>query len=86
MAVNEKVVYATKHTTHAGVVYRPGEQMTGRAPEHAIQGALEQGIASHSHAEAERAKGAEQERQRQVAADQQRRSIARQPEDRGELR
>jgi hypothetical protein len=67
MAVNEKVVYATQHTCHAGVVYRPGEQMTGRAPEHAVRGAVEQGLTTESHAEAQRARGMEEQRRRDVA-------------------
>jgi hypothetical protein len=67
MAVNEKVVYATQHTCHAGVLYRPGEQISGRMPEHALRGAVDQGLTTESHSEAERAKGAEQQRRRDVA-------------------
>ena len=66
MAVNEKVVYATAWTCHGGKIYRPGEQLTGRMPEHAIRGAQEQGLTSGSHADAERAKSAESERRRGV--------------------
>ena len=74
MAVNQKVIYATDWTTHAGVIYKPGDQMTDRAPEHAIRGAQEAGLASESSAAAERSARAEQERQQRVTAEQQERS------------
>ena len=67
MAVNEKVVYAEQWTCHGGKIYRPGEPLTGRMPEHAIRGAQEQGLTTDSHASAERAKAAEQERRERVA-------------------
>ena len=78
MAVNEKVVYATAHTTHAGKLYQPGEQLTGRMPEHAIKGAVEGGLTTGSHAEAERAASAERERLADVARQIESRSEKRQ--------
>lgn len=62
MAVNEKVVYSATHQTHGGKYFKPGDQLTGRMPEHAIRGAVEGGLTTDSHASAERARGAEQER------------------------
>lgn len=67
MAVNEKVEYAQAWTCHGGRVYRPGEQLTGRMPEHAISGAREQGLTTDSHAAAERAKAGEMDRRERVA-------------------
>lgn len=67
MAVNEKIVYAKEHTVHGGKLFAPGEQLTGRMPDHAIQGAVEGGLTTSSHAEAERAKRAEAERRADVA-------------------
>lgn len=66
MAVNEKVVRATGWVTHGKHIFRPGEVMTGRAPEHAIQGALEQGVATDVSARAEEAAGAEKARRADV--------------------
>ncbi len=80
MAVNENVVYATGHLTHAGVIYKPGEQLTGRMPEYAIRGSEEQGRTTSSHAAAERAQKVELERRRQVAYDIEHRSEKRQVE------
>jgi hypothetical protein len=74
MAVNEKVVYAESWTCHGGKVYRPGEQLSGSMPEHAIKGAQEQGLTTDSHATAERAKAAEHERRERVAEQIQTRS------------
>jgi hypothetical protein len=86
MAVNEQVVYATQWTSHGNQIFRPGEQMTGRAPEHAVRGAIEQGLTTTSHAEAERAKGAEQQRQRDVAMQIDQRSEKRDSEKRVDRR
>lgn len=74
MAVNEKAVYATAHTTHAGKLYKPGERIDDRMPAHALQGAQEQGLTTGSHAEAERAAGAERERRQRVASEIENRS------------
>lgn len=83
MAVNEKVVYATGYTSHNGKLFAPGEQLSGNMPDHALRGAIEGGLTTDSHAGAERARGAEQERQRQVAEQQRRRTLS--PEERASL-
>ncbi len=79
MAVNEKVEYATSWTCHGGRIFRPGEQLTGRMPEHAIRGAQEQGLTTGSHAEAERAKRGEMDRRQRVEEQQATRSERREP-------
>jgi hypothetical protein len=66
MAVNEKIVYATQHTTYGGKLYRPGEQLTGRMSDTTIRHAQESGLTTDSHAGAERARGAETERRARV--------------------
>jgi hypothetical protein len=67
VAVNEKVVYASRWTSHGKQLFRPGEVISGRMPDYALRSAMERGLTTESHAEAERAKGAEQQRQRDVA-------------------
>jgi hypothetical protein len=69
MAVNEKAVYATGWIT-SGDPRRPilpGERIDGRLSAETVQSLQERGVTTESHAEAERAKGAEQQRQRDVA-------------------
>lgn len=68
MAVNEKAVYANRYVTHAGRIYAPGQPLTGRGgmPDYALQHAQENGLTTESHAEAERAKGAEMQRREDV--------------------
>jgi hypothetical protein len=65
MATNEKVVYAVDWTTYGGRLYKPGEQLTGRMPDHAVRGAQEAGLTG-DHAAAERAKAREADRQADV--------------------
>lgn len=81
MAVNEKIVYAAAHTTYAGKYYRPGDQLTGRMPDAALRHAQEGGLTTDSHTVAERAKGAEMERVRDVQ-----RQIESRSEKRGQSR
>lgn len=69
MATNQKPVYATRHTTHGGVVYEPGQRMDERAPEHAVRSALEGGLASDDSRAANQARAAEAERREQVRQD-----------------
>lgn len=74
MAVNEKAVYATTHVSHGRTIFRPGERMDERLPADVIKHAEEGGLTTRSHAEAERAKAGEQERQERVAQEQATRS------------
>lgn len=69
MAVNEKAVYATQWTGSGDPrnPIRPGDRIDGRVPEHQVRSMQERGLTTESHAEAERAKGAEEARQRDVA-------------------
>ena len=73
MAVNEKAVYATGHIT-SGDPRRPimpGDRIDGRLPEQTVRSLHERGLTTESHAEAQRAAGAEQARRedgaRQIA-------------------
>lgn len=83
MAVNEKVVYATTWTSHGKHLFKPGEQMTGRVEPYVLRSAMEGGLASDSHAEAERARKGEQERQTIVNHQIQNRSEKRNRENAG---
>jgi uncharacterized protein YaiL (DUF2058 family) len=74
MAANEKVHYATSWTSYGDKIFRPGEQMTGRVDPDVIRHAEASGLTTTSHAEAERAKGAEMERRRDVERQQQSRA------------
>ena len=83
MAVNENVVYATKHT-----YARRQDLQAGRAALRVaclsmrFVGAVEQGMTTNSHAAAERAQRAEQERQadvnRQIMTRSEKREVDRQ--------
>ena len=86
MAVNEKVLYANQHVSHGGTIFRPGEQMTGRVDPEVIRHAEQNGLVTGSHAEAERAKRAEAERQERVAHEIETRSEKREPEERDDIR
>lgn len=69
MAVNEKAVYATGWIT-SGDPRRPilpGDRIDGRLSPDTVRSLQERGVTTESHAEAERAKGAEQQRQQDVA-------------------
>lgn len=69
MAVNEKALYATGWLT-SGDPRRPiapGDRIDGRLSDDTVRSLQDRGLTTESHAEAERAKGAEQQRQRDVA-------------------
>jgi hypothetical protein len=86
MAVNEKVVYTNQWTSHGGRLFRPGEQLSGRVDPAVVRSAQEAGLTTSSHAEAERAKSAEAERQRDVARQIESRSEKRDSEKRVDKR
>lgn len=80
MAVNQKsTVYASDWVTHGGKLYRPGAELTGRMPDHAIQATQERGLATESSTEATDAKGRDAERQARVAKEISERSEKRGP-------
>jgi hypothetical protein len=62
MAVNQKPVFATGYVSHGRKLFRPGERIDDKLPEHALKGALEGGVASDVNTRAEQAKKAEGER------------------------
>jgi hypothetical protein len=79
MAVNEKVIRATRHVSHGRRIFRPGEQINGEKgmPDYAIRASQEQGYASDVAAHGDAARKAEGERRERVAAEQKSRSIPR---------
>lgn len=67
MPANQKPIFASAHTCHAGRVFQPGERMDNVGlSEHAVRGALEGGVATDSSQVAQRARAAEMERREQV--------------------
>jgi hypothetical protein len=67
MAANQKAVFATGWTTHGGKTFMPGQRIDEHMPAHAVQGALEGGVATDVPARAEQAKKDEMGRREQVA-------------------
>lgn len=84
MAVNEKVHYATRHLTHGGKIFEPGERLSGRMDDGALKHAEASGYTTTSDAESERAKGAEEYRRTDVKRQQQNRSEKRAADERGQ--
>jgi hypothetical protein len=84
MAVNEKAVYATEHITSGDPrnPIRPGQRLDGRVSEDAIRSLHDRGCVTESHAEAQRAEGAEMARQADVARQIENRSEKRDVEKR----
>lgn len=82
MAVNEKPVYAQKHTTYNGKYFRPGERMDGKIDDHAVRAAQENGVATDVARDAEQARDRERGRLQMVAEQQANRSERREHNER----
>ena len=69
MAVNEKAVYATEWIGSGDPrrPFTPGDRIDGRLPAEVVRNLQERGLTTESHAEAQRAAGAEQARREDVA-------------------
>jgi hypothetical protein len=73
-AASEKKVFARTWLTHDRKLYSPGELLTGRMSQAAIESALENGEATDEPRQASEASGEEQARQGEVKRSQQERS------------
>jgi len=82
MAVNEKPIYAAKHTTFDGKYFNPGDRIDGRMADYAIRSALENGVATDVARTAEQAKDRERGRLEMVAQMQASRSERREHNER----